>query len=259
MKKYIPIILVLSIIKLIVQWLGNRNYGFHRDELLHLSVSEHLDWGFMEFPPFIALIGKLSYWCFDYSLLGVRLFPTLAGIGILILCCLIAKELGGKSKAILLSGICILAFLPFYRNHTLFQPVAFDQLFWTLGFYFLVKFINSENKKFLFLLGLTLGLGLMNKYTMFVWAFGLFIGLFFLSERTTIQKQMDLYFREYRIAYFLAKHNLANSKRLPASKTFTSAKRKSARRNQPNGFCFSSIRIAVYISDKSHWNCSSIN
>ncbi|MCX2681731.1 glycosyltransferase family 39 protein [Galbibacter sp. EGI 63066] len=182
MKKYLPIIIALSVVKLTIQLLGNRNYGFHRDELLHLSVSEHLDWGFMEFPPFIALLGKISYWLFDYSLMGMRLFPTLAGVAILILCCLIAKELGGKSKAVLLSGICILAFLPFYRNHTLFQPVAFDQLFWTLGFYFAIKFINSQNKKHLILLGITLGLGLMNKYTILVWAFGIFIGLLFYQK-----------------------------------------------------------------------------
>jgi len=182
MKKYWPVVMILSIVKLLIQWFGNKNYGFHRDELLHLSVSEHLDWGFMEFPPLIGLIGKLSYWLFDYSLLGVRLFPTLAGVGILILCCLMAKELGGKSKAILLSGICILAFLPFYRNHTLFQPVAFDQLFWTLGFYLLIRFMNSQDKKFLILLGIALGLGLMNKYTIIVWAFGLFIGLFFYKK-----------------------------------------------------------------------------
>ncbi len=189
MKKYLPLVLILSLVKLIIHWFGNKNYGFHRDELLHLSVSEHLDWGFMEFPPLIALIGKISYWFFDYSLIGVRLFPTFAGVGILILCCLIAKELGGKSKAILLAGICILAFLPFYRNHTLFQPVAFDQLFWTLGFYFVIRFINSQNKNFLLLLGLTLGLGLMNKYTILVWAFGLFIGLFFYQKRNLFKNK----------------------------------------------------------------------
>tara|TARA_R100001369_G_scaffold86232_1_gene120557 strand:+ start:628 stop:1140 length:513 start_codon:yes stop_codon:yes gene_type:complete len=136
----------------------------------------------MEFPPLISLIRKIPYWLFDYSLVGVRLFATLAGVGILILCCLIAKELSGKSKAILLSGICILAFLPFYRNHTLFQPVAFDQLFWTLGFYFIIKFIDSQNKKFLILLGISLAIGLMNKYTIIVWAFGIFIGLFFYQK-----------------------------------------------------------------------------
>lgn len=174
-----PLILVLCIVKFVVQWLGNRNYGFHRDELLHLSVGDHLDWGYMEFPQMIAFIGKIAYWLFGDSLLGIRLFPTLAGVGILILCCLIAKELGGKSRAILLAGVCILAFLPYYRNHTLFQPVAFDQFFWTLGFYATIRYINSHEKKFLLWLGITLGLGLLTKYTMLVWAFGLFIGLFF--------------------------------------------------------------------------------
>ncbi len=50
MKKYIAIISILAVVKFTIQMVGNRNYGFHRDELLHLSVSEHLDWGFMEFP-----------------------------------------------------------------------------------------------------------------------------------------------------------------------------------------------------------------
>jgi len=128
-KKNLLLILILAIVKLIIQLLGNRHYGFHRDELLHLSVSEHLDWGFMEFPPLIGLLGKLSYWLFDYSLWGVRLFPTIAGVLILVICCLMVIELGGKSKAVFLAGICVLAFLSYYRNHTLFQPVAFDQFF----------------------------------------------------------------------------------------------------------------------------------
>ncbi|WP_232817855.1 ArnT family glycosyltransferase [Winogradskyella tangerina] len=192
MKKYFPIILVFAVLKFIVHWIGNRNYGYHRDELLHLSVSEHMDWGFMEFPPFIGFIGKLSYWFFDYDLLGVRLFPTLAGVAILVLCCVMAKELGGKFGAVFLAGICILAFVPFYRNHTLFQPVAFDQLFWALGFYILVRYINSKNRNYLILVGITLGFGLLNKYTMLVWAFGVFVGLFFF-EKSRLYRNKWLY------------------------------------------------------------------
>lgn len=182
LRKYWQIVLPLALVKLGIQLLGNRNYGFHRDELLHLSVSEHLAWGYMEFPPFIAWIGRLSDWFFDYALWGVRLFPTLAGVAILLICCGMAKELGGRSKSIFLAGICVLAFIPFFRNHTLFQPLAFDQLFWTLGFYWAIRWINTAQNKFLWLLGLTLGLGLMNKYTMLIWAFGLFVGLFFYKK-----------------------------------------------------------------------------
>ncbi len=182
MKNKIAILFSLGLIKLIIQMIGNRNYGFHRDELLHLSVSEHLDWGFMEFPPFIGLIGKCSQLFFDYSLLGTRLFPTLAGVGILMLCGLMAKEMKGNNFAIFLAGISVLAFLPFYRNHTLFQPVAFDQFFWTLGFYFLIRFLNTENNKFLLLTGLTFGVGLTNKYTIIIWAFGVFMGMIFYQK-----------------------------------------------------------------------------
>lgn len=182
MRKSVTLIAGLALIKLIIQWMGNRHYGFHRDELLHLSVSEHLDWGFMEFPPLIGCIGKLSDVLFNYSLVGTRLFPTLAGVGILVLCCLMAKELKGNKYSILLAGVCVLAFLPFYRNHTLFQPVAFDQLFWTLGFYAMIRFINTEEKRFLLLTGMCFGLGLMNKYTILIWAFGIFVGMVFFQK-----------------------------------------------------------------------------
>ena len=45
-NKYVIAIAILLLIKLIVHLFGNGNYGFHRDELLHLSVSEHLAAGY---------------------------------------------------------------------------------------------------------------------------------------------------------------------------------------------------------------------
>lgn len=126
---------------------------------------------------------------FDYSLWGVRLFPSLAGLAILILCCLMVRELKGNFKAVFFAGITVLAFTPFYRNHTLFQPVAFDQLFWALGFYFILRFINSGKNKALVWLGIALGLGLMTKYTILVWAFGAVIGLIFLNGGKTYKNK----------------------------------------------------------------------
>ncbi|MEM1325276.1 MAG: glycosyltransferase family 39 protein [Bacteroidota bacterium] len=192
MKKTTLIIGILALLKLLIQLLGNRNYGFHRDELLHLSVSEHLDWGFMEFPPLIGAIGRLSDWFFEYSLIGTRLFPTLAGVAILMLCCLMAKELKANRLGVILAGVCVLAFVPFYRNHTLFQPVAFDQLFWTLGFYFIIRYFNTSHVKYLLLVGVALGFGLLNKYTMFIWAFGVFVGLIF-HQKGQLLKDKWLY------------------------------------------------------------------
>ena len=186
-------ILLLSIIKLVIHLIGNRNYGFHRDELLHLSASEHLDWGYMEFPPFIALIGKIQYILFDYSLLGTRIFPMLCGVGIVILSCFIAKELGGKSPAILLTGICVLSFMPFYRNHLLFQPVAFDQFFWTLGFFLILKYINTQKRWYLLGFGITAGLGLMNKYTMIIFLIGILLGVMIFERKKFLNNKYSYF------------------------------------------------------------------
>lgn len=179
MKKYLPLILFFCFVKLAIHLAGNPHYGFHRDELLHLSAGFHPAWGYMEFPPFIAFVARLSVWLFDVSLWGMRLFPTLAGLVILILCCAMAVEMGGKKMSVMLAGVSVLAFLPFYRNHLLFQPVAFDQLFWTLGFFFLLKYINTRKPGYLLWMGFTAGLGLMNKYTFLVWGLCLACGLLF--------------------------------------------------------------------------------
>lgn len=189
MKKYLPVIIPLLLVKLAVHLVGNANYGFHRDELLHLSAGEHLAAGYMEFPPFIAFAGRFSHLLFGYDLSGMRFFATLAGLGILWLCCRMAVEMGGKKMAVFVAGISILAFLPYYRNHLLFQPVAFDQFFWTLGFFFLLRYINTGEPRHLLLLGLTAGLGVMNKYTMLLWVGGALTGLLFHQQGNTFRNK----------------------------------------------------------------------
>lgn len=201
MKRLLAIVLSLSLTKLLIQLLGNRHYGFHRDELLHLSVGEHLDWGFMEFPPLIAVFGNLSGLLFGDSLMGMRLFPTFFGIGILILCVFIARDLGGQWRAALLAGISVLAFLPFYRNHTLFQPVVFEQFFWTLLYYFLVKYLATEQSKWLLWAGVATGLGLLTKYTISLGIFAILLSLFF-YQKGTIYKEKKLYFAGL-LAFFM--------------------------------------------------------
>lgn len=192
MKKTLFIIILLALVKLAVHFASNSNYGFHRDELLHLAVSEELRWGYMEFPPFIAVVAKLSHALFDYSVFGARLFPTIAGVCLLVVTCLTALELGGNRKAVTIAGVSVLAFLPFWRNHTLLQPVAFEQLFWVLGLYYFIRFINTRDKKYLLILGVVAGLGLMNKYTFLIWGLALVVAMLF-YDKGRLFKDRSLY------------------------------------------------------------------
>src|SRR5215475_13035634 len=55
-----------------------QRYGFFRDELYYLACSEHLDWGYVDQPPLIALIAWLVRHALGGSLLSIRLLPALA-------------------------------------------------------------------------------------------------------------------------------------------------------------------------------------
>lgn len=192
MKRYLPLILLLCLVKLAIHMAGNHNYDFMRDELLHLSAGHHPAWGYYEFPPFIGWVARVSIFLFGHSLVGMRLFATLAGVVIVALCCLMAMELGGKKWAVFLAGVCALAFLPYYRNHFLFQPVAFDQLFWALGFYFVLRYVNTQRNVYLVYTGITAGFGLMNKYTFVIWIAGILLALLF-HDKAKVYRNKWLY------------------------------------------------------------------
>lgn len=58
------VILGISLCKLLVHLYAGRHYGYFVDELYYLACSRHLDWGYVDQPPLIALItwiGRLLF------------------------------------------------------------------------------------------------------------------------------------------------------------------------------------------------------
>ena len=50
------VLVLLALLKLLVHLLTAENYGFFRDELYYIAASERLDFGYVDFPPFVALV-----------------------------------------------------------------------------------------------------------------------------------------------------------------------------------------------------------
>jgi hypothetical protein len=46
----------LALAKLLVHLSTNSNYGYFRDEFYYMAAGERLDLGYLEFPPFVALV-----------------------------------------------------------------------------------------------------------------------------------------------------------------------------------------------------------
>src|SRR5689334_23596719 len=84
-------------------------YGFFRDELYYIACSDHLAWGYVDQPPFSLYVLKLSRLIFGDSLTMIRLVPSLAHAGTIILTGLIVKQMGGRAFAMFLA--CLAAFV----------------------------------------------------------------------------------------------------------------------------------------------------
>src|SRR5580700_6198453 len=102
------VILCIAAAKLLIHLYAGRHYGYFVDELYYLACSRHLDWGYVDQPPLIALVTWLSRSVFGQSLAAIRLLPALAGVAEVVLTALIARELGGKRFAQALAALAAL-------------------------------------------------------------------------------------------------------------------------------------------------------
>jgi hypothetical protein len=169
------------------------HYGFHRDELLHLALGDHLDWGFKEVPPFIALLAKITTSIFGDSVFAARIFSTLFSGLIIWFTGQIVVELGGRKFAITLACLALIFSPAFAASGYLFQPVVFDQLWWVLTVYLLIRYINTSSPIYIYLLGAVIGIGLLTKYTMAFFAIALILGLLITKQRKILWSKHILF------------------------------------------------------------------
>jgi hypothetical protein len=181
-------------------------YELHRDALLYLAMGEHLHLLRMDFPPFIALVAEAERVLGD-SLVIIHLAPALAHAAVIVLAGAFARRAGGGLAAQMLAAFAVATGPVFLRAGSLFQPVVFDQLWWTLALYLVLRIgqdrlrdpadrshgrmrfpplPRSEGGRWA-LLGLVLGLGLLTKFTILVLGAALLVGLLASPLRTALK------------------------------------------------------------------------
>jgi len=136
--------ILLVVVALHLVTLATTTFGLQRDEFLYFSMGRHLRFWRMDFPPLIAIVANASRVVFDHTLAAARVVPMLAGVAIALIAATIARDLGGGRFAQGLTVLCLAAGGVFQRASTLFQPVVFDQLWWTLALYTLVRLSREE-------------------------------------------------------------------------------------------------------------------
>ena len=162
---------------------SGRHYGYFVDELYYIACSDHLDWGYVDQPPLIALLTKFVRLVLGDSLPAIRLLPALAGVGTVLLTGLLARELGGGRFAQGMAALATLVAPGFLATDNLLSMNAFEPLFWGGPAYMLIRIIKTGDQKLWLWFGLVAGVGLQNKHSMLIFGFGIVAGLLLTPER----------------------------------------------------------------------------
>jgi hypothetical protein len=164
---------VLALLFVVLHLLPQPGYEFHRDELLYLAMGDHLDLFRMQFPPMIAMLAEAARALPLELLHAIRLLSALAGASLTILAALACRELGGGRRAQLFSAVAVFFAPIFLRAGTLFQPVVFEQVWWTLAVLGLAKRLRTGDRRWWLLVGAALGLGALTKFSVAFLGLGL--------------------------------------------------------------------------------------
>ncbi len=152
-------------------------FEFHRDEFLYLAMGDHLQVWRMDFPPFIAMVANATRAVFGDSVVALRIGPAVAASLLVLLAARAVRLLGGSVGAQWLAAIGVATAPVMLRPGMLFQPVVFDQLWWSCALLSLIVRQVTQNPKWWLGVGASLGLGLLTKFSIGFIGIGLLVGV----------------------------------------------------------------------------------
>jgi len=176
-------IVVYFVIAKLIICLFPFEYGFFRDELYYIAMSDNLDLGYVDVPPLVPFLLAIVRSVLGTSFFSLHLLPAISGALVVWLVSLMVKKLGGGFNALLLALTCV-TLAPIYLCwESTYTYDVFDKLNWTVMLYVMVLILKTEDRKYWIYFGLVAGLGLMTKITILFIAFGLLSAMMMTKER----------------------------------------------------------------------------
>ena len=179
------ILISLALFEFVIHVVANAagSYGYFRDELYYIACSDHLDWGYVDQPPFSIGVLWASRHLLGDSLVALRILPALAGSCVVYLAGVTAKELGGNRFAIVLAACAVITAPILLAMSSFYSMNVFDEVFWSAAAFLMVIIVKRGRLGHWLLLGAILGLGLMNKIGVLWLGAGLGLGLLLTEHR----------------------------------------------------------------------------
>jgi 4-amino-4-deoxy-L-arabinose transferase-like glycosyltransferase len=179
------ILIYISVVELLAHLLTANNYGYFIDELYTIACGKHLAFGYVDIPPLVPALSRLSGLLLGYSLFAVHVLPALAGGLTVFMAGLVARRLDGGRFAQALTGILVALGPMWLIFNSWIAYDGIDQLV-MVTFFTVVLGLLRQDKPMLrewILFGVVAGIGLMTKGSMLFYGFAFLLGMLLTDRR----------------------------------------------------------------------------
>lgn len=170
------------ILHIIVMAQPGGGYGIFRDELYYLACAKHLDWGYVDQPPFSIWVLHVWVKIFGDSVFSIRFVPTVFHSLTVFFVGAMVIRLNGGRYAQFLACLCSFSLINLAMT-SYYSMNAIDIFIWTLTCYIIILIIEEQKARLWVWLGIVLGIGLLNKIGVLFLGTGVFLGLILTSQR----------------------------------------------------------------------------
>ena len=181
------LLVLLVAAKLAVHLATAGRYGYFRDELYFLDLGRHLDWGYVDCAPLVALYAKAALWL-GGSLPVLRAVAAAAGAAKVAITMVLARELGGRRFAQGLAGLCALAAPIYLGIDSILTMNGFEPLFWMGCIWALIRIVRTGDSRLWVAFGVFAGLGLENKHSTLLFGGAVAAALLLSPQRRELAK-----------------------------------------------------------------------
>jgi 4-amino-4-deoxy-L-arabinose transferase-like glycosyltransferase len=154
---------VIAAVQAAVLLATSTRYGYHRDELYFIVAGSHPAFGYPDQPPLVPLLGWAMNALAPRSLLLLRTPSALAAAATTILAALIAREVGGGTRAQILAAACTACSAFALAVSHLVTTTTFDMLSTTLLGWLAIRAIVRGSGPAVLAAGVVVGLGMEAK------------------------------------------------------------------------------------------------
>jgi hypothetical protein len=180
------VIWAVALAKLVFHIYFNNRYGYFRDEFDYMSCGDHLAWGYVDQPPLIPFLIHLCRAVLGDSLRSIRFIPALASSLLVVQTAVLARELGGRRYAVLLSSVCALIVPQYLSNGSLLGTNCLEPNLWMGCAYFVILAIKRDDPRYWLWFGVVAGIGLEEKYSIAIFGLGIVVGLLLTEQRRVL-------------------------------------------------------------------------